>query len=818
MKWISATTRVTLGLLCMAVSVWLLAFFFGLIPDESRARLNGRIKLCENVALHCSLLASRNDLPTMETALTQLMARDSDILSVGLRDSEGTMILEAGDHAKHWNLAATDRSLPSQIRIPILSGDESWGTIELRFRDVPLEQSWFKRHPLLTLGLFATASTYLLFFVYLRNMMRHLDPTQVIPKRVRQTLDNMAGGLLVLDAHQRILLANQAFAEIVGVDVESLTGKLANELPFEMDGPTRTIEGYPWERALKEGEPQVGDILVLRGELPPPRILKISAAPVYSDNGVLRGTMVGFDDVTRLREQQDELKDMLKNLSESRAKIQQQNQELERLANRDALTGCLNRRAFFREFEKQWLKSERVGSPLACIMVDLDHFKKINDTHGHQMGDLVLQRTAEVLRQSRFSHYIICRYGGEEFSVLLPDTELDGAVEVAESIRTSIQATDYKGIAVTSSLGVSVRSLGARDPNELLDQADKCLYVAKRNGRNCVVRYDQAAIQIAEFEAGNVAKPAPQPVAPDVDASPSIPFNAVMALVSALAYRDQMTADHSRRVADLCVMVARRLMPQSEAYTLEIAALLHDIGKIGVPDAILLKPGKLTKDEWKVMYSQERIGVEIIKSSFSSPALHEIIRTYRAWYGGNARHPELPVGTEIPLSARILAIADAYDSITSRNPYREPMSPQQAFAELKSWSGQQFDPILVDRFIEFLTEREGIREQSDVTISQTAALSLGNQIEGLATALDHMDLSGIATLAHRLSLTASRFESNKIAEAAAQLEAATRNESDMKGLVRLTNELVDLCRSAQRAYLDKSMETVSAAVKPELVD
>jgi HD-GYP domain-containing protein (c-di-GMP phosphodiesterase class II) len=225
----------------------------------------------------------------------------------------------------------------------------------------------------------------------------------------------------------------------------------------------------------------------------------------------------------------------------------------------------------------------------------------------------------------------------------------------------------------------------------------------------------------------------------------TIPYHAVTALVSALAYRDPSTADHSRRVADLCVATARRLMPTSQSYVLEIAALLHDIGKIGVPDSILLKPGKLSEEEWHLMNSHERIGEEIVQSTFSNSQLAEVIRTYRAWFGGNSQHPQLPTGDDIPLSARILAIADAYDSMTNRTSYRDPLSPEKAFVELRRCAVRQFDPELVERFIDAVSNHGGGREASaskaSSEASKAAALSFGTQIERLAEVLEHQDFA-----------------------------------------------------------------------------
>jgi HD-GYP domain-containing protein (c-di-GMP phosphodiesterase class II) len=208
---------------------------------------------------------------------------------------------------------------------------------------------------------------------------------------------------------------------------------------------------------------------------------------------------------------------------------------------------------------------------------------------------------------------------------------------------------------VTISLGVSDMSLKAASAPELLNQADKSLYFAKRTGRNRVFKFTDVTddIEVDEEKLAHTSAPTA------AESNGGIPFHAVTALISALGYRDAVTAEHSRRVADLAVAAASALMPSRDCYVLEIAALLHDIGKIGVPDSILLKPGPLTKGEWKVMDIHDDIGVDIVASAFSSPQLSEIVRTCRAYFGGGARNDLLPVGKDIPLSARILSIADA---------------------------------------------------------------------------------------------------------------------------------------------------------------
>ena len=390
MKSISATTRVAFGLICLSVSVWMLAYMMGMFPDRQEAVVQGRVSLCENLALHCSLLASRNDRRTMQSSLDGLVQRNDDIQSAAIRRPDGELLLAVGPHAEHWDLPKDNQSTPTQMRVPILSGDSQWGLVEVRFREQPAAMAWLGGHPLMACAVFSAAATYLLFFMYLRKILQHLDPSRVIPRRVRQTLDTMAEGLLVLDSQQRILLANRAFADSLGTSSEALTGRKASELPFDIEEAQLKIEGFPWDRAMRDGTPQIGDVMTMRGKHNRSCTMKVSATPIYGDDGQQRGALTSFSDVTAFEESRVELRKMLDALSHSRDEVQRQNLELERLAGIDPLTGCHNRRALFVNFESHWSAATRHGHPLSCIMVDLDHFKSINDAHGHQTGDMVL--------------------------------------------------------------------------------------------------------------------------------------------------------------------------------------------------------------------------------------------------------------------------------------------------------------------------------------------------------------------------------------------------------------------------------------------
>ena len=343
----------------------------------------------------------------------------------------------------------------------------------------------------------------------------------------------------------------------------------------------------------------------------------------------------------------------------------------------------------------------------------------------------------------------------------------------------------------------------------MIDQADKALYFSKHNGRNRVTQYCDLP---ADFTVAAKKK------SPETPATVTeIPFHAVTALLSALLYRDSRTADHSRRVADLAVALGSKYLSQSDCYVLEVAALLHDIGKIGVPDAILLKPGPLTPEEWEVMQVHDQVGIEILNAAFSCPRLTKIVGTHHAWYTGNPRDPELPVGENICVEARILAIVDAYDAIVSDRVYRRGRSHEEAVVELRRCAGMQFDAEIVETFIELIAHQPGLSSAGAPKVSKSAALQIGLHIERLATAVDSCDPKQLSITADRLSKTAAYVGIEPIAQAAQAVAEIAGGDSELNEIVRLTGELLELCRSTQRAFLtegaDRCAVTSTAAAR-----
>lgn len=801
MRVLSTTSRMAFGLASIAVSAVLVAGLIGLIPDRDSAVMQGRARLCQSAGISFTLLANREDFAKVRLGLEALVNQNSELLTAAVRKADGELVARVGNHERHWNDPDVKDLNGAQMVVPIFQNGEQWGSLEFCFE--PLQRAGW-------LGRWLSESVRLPWFImlvtgagswfYLRRVLSYLDPSRVVPARVRQALDTLTEGLLLLDKDERIVLANRAFAEAAGIEERKLIGRKASALPWRSGSEDVVSSDLPWQRVLRGEQNHNSAMLNLKPPTDETRTFMVNAAPILDDRGRSQGALTSFGDVTPLEKKKVELNEMLDRLQASAEEIRRQNQELERLATEDPLTGCLNRRSFFSTFESAWANSEKRGHAISCVMVDVDFFKSVNDRFGHSTGDEVLRAVAATLKRSARDEDLVCRYGGEEFCVLMRDTDLATAAENAEQLRLAIAAIQHPKLSVTASLGVSCRSLGAHSPQELLDQADKCLYVAKQNGRNRVVRFDALPGDLV-IDPTKTTRTKPEA---SLTPEQSIPFHAVTALMSALAYRDLSTAEHSRRVADLCVQVAERLMSPSQSYVLEIAALLHDIGKIGVPDAVLLKAGALTPEERELMRTHQRQGVELVRASFKSPELCAILEHLATPL--NTKRGDAKTGEEVsvPLASRILAIADSFDSMTSDSIYRRARTRDQAFAELRRCAGAQFDAELVERFIACVSAH-GTTDHESGVVSRETSLAMGQHMEGLVLALDRRDLDGLRDIASHMNLIAAKQGATAVAAQAADLEAAlTSEDTDLLAVLHEANELLQLCRQAQRTAFDSS--------------
>ncbi|RKQ84837.1 diguanylate cyclase (GGDEF)-like protein/putative nucleotidyltransferase with HDIG domain [Solirubrobacter pauli] len=438
------------------------------------------------------------------------------------------------------------------------------------------------------------------------------------------------------DSYRRF--ADPVFDDSASADVaRALAAYLGNALGREADAATDRARGLGEQASAKLDT-------VIRGAM----IVIVTAACIFTLLGLL------------LRAQR-------RRLSAARAA------ELERLAemaSSDPLTGLRNHRVFHEDLARELQHASRTGLPLALALVDLDDLKTLNDTHGHQAGDERIRALADTLRATMRGADQAYRIGGDEFAVILPDTRAWGALEFAQRLRAALPGfTATAGIAEAETL---------RPRDELIREADMALLRAKA---------------LRQHVAVYTVEMAPKSDAPRVDERHTQTL--ASALARAVDAKDSYTRSHCQTVSELAALIATELgFTGDRLARMRLAGLLHDVGKIGVPDHILNKPAALTDDEYKVMQAHAVLGFEIVQAA-GLPQEAQWVRHHHERVDGRG-YPDGLAGDAIPPESRIILVADAYEAMTSDRPYRN--APGQTFAveELQRGAGTQFDARVVE--------------------------------------------------------------------------------------------------------------------------
>jgi len=365
----------------------------------------------------------------------------------------------------------------------------------------------------------------------------------------------------------------------------------------------------------------------------------------------------------------------------------------------DALTGAGSRKLLEDKLQAECARTQRYGHAFSVAIIDLDNFKVINDILGHAAGDDVLVGLAACMKIHKRTPDVLARYGGDEFVILMPQTKAQDAVILMERLRCETQAIKLNdSISVTISCGIAESiSEGNNTPREIMRRADLALYEAKNAGRNCVKIWNETMSKLVSPTDLDVEKikRLQRRIAGLSEQAEQMFIQSIWGLVQALEAKDAYAKRHSENVTYYAVAIAESMrIDAQEVETIRRAAMIHDIGKIGVPDTILAKPGKLTPRERSIIEQHPLIAVRILeKMTFLEREITSVRHHHEKWNGQG--YPDGLSGDSIPLGARIMAVADTFDALTSNRSYRTLRSVAEAMKILADSAGYEFDPAPV---------------------------------------------------------------------------------------------------------------------------
>jgi diguanylate cyclase (GGDEF)-like protein len=410
-------------------------------------------------------------------------------------------------------------------------------------------------------------------------------------------------------------------------------------------------------------------------------------------NDELKGALsVGWTTMRRVESEAQRTLEAIADLATAACRNAESYEHVQRAARTDALTGLLNHGAMQVRVREEIARARRDRTPLSCVIIDLDDFKRVNDVRGHQAGDELLREVASLLQVGLRPYDQVARYGGDEFVLLLPGSDEDAALAVAERVREAFAGRAGEGPDSVIALAGAC-SLGVAEWHEpltadgLLENADRALLLAKRTGKGRVA----VANADVERELALMASDRGSP-------------SAVQALAAAIEERDSYTKEHSETVVHLARGVAMMLgLAADQVERIGHAALLHDVGKLAVPGEILRKRGPLTDAEWDAVLEHPVAGERIVLRLPELAAVAPVVRHEHEHWDGSG-YPDGLHGMAIPIGSRIILVCDAFNAMLTRRPYREALDRDVALAELRAGAGTQFDPDVVEALMDLLGE------------------------------------------------------------------------------------------------------------------
>ena len=508
-RLMTPTLQISLALLSLTLSLNFIAYSCGLFPNEERAALEARANISETLAVQLANLESRKDVDSIRDTIDSVVSRNGDVLSIAVRGANGELLAGSKDQNDRQFEPADGKSTATNVQVPLMLGNVQAGQIEMSFRPLVSSNNIFGvSQTMIGFICFIAVAGFFGYYFILRRALRELDPSRAIPDRVKAAFDTLAEGILIIDEEERVLLANSAFVKKVAQSEEMMLGALAGDLPWVSFDAASAARELPWRGAVRTGESVLGVPMGIKNPAGQLQRLLVNATRIVDDKGVARGVIATFDDVTAIHEMNEQLNLANHELHVSQLKIFDQNKKLWLLASTDPLTGCLNRRTFFEKAERAFKSAINQRELISFIMVDADHFKRVNDRFGHGVGDEVLVGLADVLKSSCCARDSVGRYGGEEFCMAVVGRTEDDVVRLAEHIRREIGEVRTllpNGERVTISIGIASQMPDSGELADLVKRADEALYAAKNAGRNRVVSWTKTRSPDEEFRLGQLA-------------------------------------------------------------------------------------------------------------------------------------------------------------------------------------------------------------------------------------------------------------------------------------------------------------------------
>ncbi len=516
----------------------------------------------------------------------------------------------------------------------------------------------------------------------------------------RAIFDSASDAIIVRDIESYAMVdANEQACELLCYPKEEFLA-----LPPEALFPEETLHSWKHIKPIFDkaasGEPQSVEIM-----------LKDKAGRTFwVETHIKRAIIGGVYRLLSVAHDISERKDSEKQITELNASITRANEDLKKLALIDSHTGLYNYHYYSGVIEAEFARAQRQDGKLSLIMMDIDYFKSINDVYGHQFGDLLLKQFAEVLKKTVRLYDTVIRFGGEEFLIIAPGTGNEEVMRLAKRVLSAVESFPFGNAEHSVKLKISAASGSYPDDpriknsSDFIDIADSILGKAKEEGGNRAyssldyapargidLGKEEPDVAFLKDKIGKLTTRGNQSVA-----------EAIFAFAKTIELKDRYTGEHVDDTMHYAVLIAEKLgLDDREIELIKYAAALHDLGKVGIPESILHKAGKLTAEEFNVIKLHAQIGVDIIRPiHFLHDIIPAILHHHEHWDGSG--YPTGLKKESIPLGSRIVAVADAYQAMVSDRPYRKSIGQEKAIMELKNGSGTQFDPKIVSMFINIL--------------------------------------------------------------------------------------------------------------------